>query len=228
MMPSLDDMRRAHSPDFVGFLKRAAKRIQPATIIDVGASNGCWSLIARDVWPEANLLCIEANPLFEQDLRATLAQLGGNASAVLALAGAVPGACRLHYHEQHPYQDVMAAPPDGGGREMPVVTLDGAVASAGYPGPYLVKLDVHGREHHIAEGARAILQQTVGIVAEVYTWPVGEESLPMLELLPIFLGLGFALTDFCSPIYRPIDGRLSSVDALLEPVSADHMGPGWA
>lgn len=223
MPASLADLRQAHSPDFRAFLERTAKRVQPLTIIDVGASNGCWSVLARDVWPQANLVCIEANPMFTAELSHVLRVLGG-AVMYTSLAYDKAGATDVHFHEDQPFQDVM----DGiwpRGVNINTITLDDA---ATFPGPYLVKLDVHGREHRILEGAKRVLAETVGIVAELYAWPVGDESMRMLDLLPIFRAKGFEMTDICNLFYRPLDGRLCSIDALLEPMSAKNMGPGWA
>ena len=45
-----------------------ATRFTPATIIDVGASDGQWLRMAHEVWPEAKLLLIEANPVFRDQM----------------------------------------------------------------------------------------------------------------------------------------------------------------
>src|SRR3990172_3667611 len=52
-------MEKADTMD--AMLARLAKRCTLATIIDVGASTGCWSEVAARHWPAANLILIEAD-----------------------------------------------------------------------------------------------------------------------------------------------------------------------
>lgn len=62
------------------------------------------------------------------------------------------------------------------------------------------------------------LKSTGAIVAEVYTWSQGGNSMRAAELIPhIEREHGFLPSDLCEPLRRPLDGRLVQVDLLLEP-----------
>ena len=107
---------------------------------------------------------------------------------------------------------------------VPVSTIDREIQQIGLPGPYLVKLDTHGREHRILAGARETLKQAGGLIIEVYTWPQGPNSMRMAELIPVIeLAHGFLPSDLCEPLRRPYDGRLVQCDMLFEPRTAAGM-----
>ena len=47
----------------------AARGLEIRTVIDVGASDGRWSLQAERLWPDARFHLVEANPVHEDRLR---------------------------------------------------------------------------------------------------------------------------------------------------------------
>ena len=57
-------------------LRRGSTRFRPATIIDVGASTGSWSMMAKSHWPNAQLVCIEADERHREKLEAFCASSG--------------------------------------------------------------------------------------------------------------------------------------------------------
>jgi FkbM family methyltransferase len=150
---------------FTAVLERAAKRLQPATIIDVGASNGQWSQLALETWPEARVLLIEANPVWkpEQDV---FCQRSG-ALSTWAVAGANEGHASVEFFKEEPCQGIKLEPT---GTVLPVTTIDAELRRTNLPAPYLLKLDVHGHENMILEGARKTLPKTCAVVVEVYFW----------------------------------------------------------
>ena len=208
-------------------LERAAARITPGTIIDVGASDGCWSIMAHRVWPAAKLLLIEANPVYAEARARMLA--GIEHRFVEALACADDGASLVRFSADNPLQGVYDAESEAGASMVKRVTID-ELMECDLPAPYLIKLDTHGREHEILRGARETLRQTCALIIEVYTWSLGDNSLRAVELLPLIeREHDFLPADFCDPMYRPFDGRVGQVDCLFEPRSAEGMNTSrWA
>lgn len=206
---------------FPEMLRRLAARFTPATIIDVGASDGRWSRMAHEVWPEAKLALIEANPVFRPQLECFWNE-HKKSYVWFDLAGERIGTARVRFAHDDPFQGVYPAGDEGA--EVNVASIDFLTSPTLLPGPYLIKLDVHGREHEILSGARETLKHTGAIVAEVYTWSQGPNSMRAAELIPhIEREHGFLPSDLCEPLRRPLDGRLVQVDMLFEPRTAPLM-----
>jgi FkbM family methyltransferase len=220
--------------DFRAMLLRAAKRFTPSTIVDVGASDGRWSKMSRTVWPEAAIVLVEANPRFRPDLIRFCAEAGGRCRAEHALAGATAGSTNALFNTANPYQgvgilraDEMRASPTEDTATVPVIRLDDVTAASADVAPYLLKLDVHGHEAMIFEGAHEVLAQSCAVVVEVYLWEPCTHAPKMWELIPLLGRYGFRPTDLCEPLYRPSDGRLAQVDMLFERSDAPGIEKWW-
>lgn len=210
-------------------LNRAKERgIEPKTIVDVGSSDGRWSRMAREVWPAAQLLLFEPNPVFAHELQKMEAT---GAHVARALCCAQPGGeTTVRMNFEKPYQGVYELGDEMHAQGAPeavtvyLSTIDHEVQARCLPGPYLVKLDTHGREHDILAGARETLRNTGGLIIEVYTWSQGPNSMRAAELVPVIeMAHGFLPTDLCEPLRRPYDGRMVQCDLLLEPRTAAGM-----
>jgi len=204
-------------------LARAAKRIKPAGIVDIGASDGRWAALARETWQDARLLCIEANPVHEPGLKAFCERTGSHYT--LELAGAALGMTRVQFNQQDPFQGVDITHSAEGDHVL-VTTVDEMVRESGLPGPYLLKFDTHGHEIAVLEGARVTLPNTTAIVMEVYSYPPCHGALRHWEMCRFLEDLGFLPTDICDPLWRPRDGRLHQVDMLFERYNAPGMNSG--
>ena len=233
-MASVDDVTVTfhvdHKPEdtFPAMLHRLATRFTPATIIDVGASDGQWSRMAHGVWPEAKLLLFEPNPVFKRAL-ADMVISGACVARAIACQHS-DGFSTVRMNFEKPYQgvyDLGDEMHEAGAPEVvtvPVATIDHEVEWRKLPGPYLIKLDTHGREHDILAGARETLKQAGALVIEVYTWSQGPSSMRMAELIPMIeMAHGFLPSDLCEPMRRPYDGRMVQCDMLFEPKTADGM-----
>jgi FkbM family methyltransferase len=235
-MPSIDDLPK-HNPHldrpattentFPAMLRRAAARFTPKTIIDVGASDGQWSCMVREIWPEAALLLFEPNPVYQPALAAMEAS-GAHVARALACAES-SGVKTLRMDFEKPYQGVYELDDSIHAGAAEVVTasvssIDNETKLRGLPGPFFVKLDTHGREHDILAGARETLKYAVGLVIEVYTWSQGPNSMRAAELVRhIENQHGFLPTDLCEPLRRPYDSRLVQCDMLFEHRTAAGM-----
>jgi FkbM family methyltransferase len=212
---------------FPAMLSRLAKRFTPATIIDVGGSDGRWSRMAREVWPTAKLLLFEPNPVFKVAL-AEMEREGAHVVRALACASA-SGETTVRMDFEKPYQGVyelddLMHSGSGETATASLATIDHEVTWRNLPGPYLVKLDTHGREHEILAGATQTLRSAGALVIEVYTWSQGPNSMRAAELIPcIEMAHGFLPSDMCEPLRRPLDQRIVQLDMLFEPRTAENM-----
>lgn len=210
-------------PDLLGLL--AARRLSIGTVIDVGASNGSWTHTARQFFPNCQHLLIEAQPVHQPALR-EYTSLNPNTHFVLAAAGAAPGEIFFD-----------AADPQGGQAAytrsashnvvLPVTTVDAEVERLGLPGPYLLKLDTHGFEAPILDGARLTLPAVNAIVMECYNFRMTPECLLFHEMCARLAGEGFRCLDLADVLHRPHDGVLWQMDLAFvrpDPAVFDYLG----
>jgi FkbM family methyltransferase len=195
-------------------LSHFAGRLPVSTVIDVGASNGCWTEQALGSWPDARFLLIEAQRHPHEPDLARLKSRHPRVDYVLAAAGNRVGT--IHFEASGAFAGRASDQPLGAnGIEVPVTTLDAEVARRTLPGPYLVKLDVHGYERAILEGAVRVLADTSLLVVEVYNFTLGEGALQFPEMCEHLRRLGFRPVAIVDPMYRPKDGVLWQFDCFF-------------
>ena len=201
-----------------GLLARAAARgVAPRTWIDVGASDGSWSQRARRHFPAANFLLFE--PLAERQAALAALHRRHGFETVAAVAGARPGQVDFAVGADLDGSGVAAG---GGGptRPVPVETIDRAVAARGLPGPYGLKLDTHGYELPVLEGAAAVLPQASLLVIEAYNFTLAPGSLRFPALCAWLEARGFRCCDLADPMRRPGDGALWQLDLAFAPAAS--------
>lgn len=209
--------RADRSFEMDGVLARARQRgLRPATIIDVGASDGIWSLRARRHFPEAAFLLFE--PLHEHLPALQVLQVRHGFIPVAAVAGAETGQVEF----------AVAPGLDGSGvaatraastRTVPQETIDAVTTAHGLSGPYCLKLDTHGYEIPVLEGAVRTLVKTELLIIEAYNFPLTSDSLRFNELCAWLEARGFRCCDLADPMRRPGDGVLWQMDLAFAPAN---------
>ena len=195
-------------------LRRAGARLPKiGTVIDIGAAAGKWTRLARPHFPEARFLLIE--PLRERvpELEAIRA-VDQRVEFVSAIAGAEPGEAALFIAEDLDGSGV-ADSPGSTTRTVAVTTIDREVTARNLPAPYFIKLDTHGYEVPILEGARATLAQTALLMIEAYNFQLTAGCLRFPQLCARLEELGFLPCDVIEPARRPGDLALWQMDLVF-------------
>lgn len=201
-----------------GLLARAAARgLDIATWIDVGASDGIWSLQARRHFPTSRFLLFE--PLAEHQAALAALHARHGFAVASAAAGRAPGEI-VFAIDPHLDGSGVAGPDATAVRTVPVETIDRALATHGLAGPYGIKLDTHGHELAVLEGAAHALASTVLLVIEAYNFALTPECLRFHELCAWLEGRGFRCCDLADPMRRPRDGALWQMDLAF--IRSDH------
>jgi FkbM family methyltransferase len=209
--------RRDRAFEMDGLLARAAARgVEIGTWLDVGASDGSWSLRARKHFPAARFLLFE--PLAERQAELAAVRRRHGFSVVAAAAGAKPGTIAFAIDPALDGSGV-ASPGDPGARAVPVETIDGAVAARRLAGPYGLKLDTHGHEVPVLEGALGVLAQSNLLVIEAYNFTLTPGSLRFHELCAWLEARGFRCCDLADPMRRSGDGALWQMDLAFAPAT---------
>lgn len=197
----------------------AARGLAVGTVLDVGASDGRWSLDARTRWPAARVHLVEAFDHWAAALDRLCAEEPGF-SHVLAAAGDREGEAWLRTDPADPFAGGTFDAPVDGARRVPRVTLAGEVRRLALPPPYLIKLDVHGAEVPILEGAAPLLPDTALVVIEAYAFRIRPGALLFDETCAHMAARGFRAIDLADPMWRPRDGALWQMDLFF--VRADR------
>lgn len=194
-------------------LSRVAQWCSVATIIDIGASDGRWTVLTRDHFPRAQFHLIEAQDVHEPALR-TLVSAHARISYVLAAAGDRPG--RIHFDTSDPWGGAASASSFGDSDTMLAMTsVDVEVDRLDLHGPFLIKLDTHGFEREILTGASRTLEDTNVVVVEAYNFTLRPGALRFHELVTYLETLGFRPVDVVNVLRRPADHVLWQFDMVF-------------
>jgi FkbM family methyltransferase len=207
---------KADTPMTTGLKRSRQRGVTARTIIDIGAAEGKWTEEARMVWREGHFVLFE--PLRERaPLLDAMAAQYANTHIVKAGAG----------REKATIDFFVTGDLDGSGvadngtnaekRRVSITTVDAEIARLGLQGPYLLKLDTHGYEVPIFEGATRVLQETELIVVECYGFQIAPGSLLFWEMCQYLDGKGFRLVDLVDVYSRPADNAFWQCDAFFIP-----------
>ncbi|HEY5704070.1 MAG TPA: FkbM family methyltransferase [Terrimicrobiaceae bacterium] len=206
-------------PTMLGGLERVKSRnVSIRTVIDVGASDGSWTEKCLAVFPDARYLLIEALYVHEPKLR-ELVNVRPNINYVVAAAGDREGEVHFYYADD-PYGGAASHSPfQSHDLVVPLTTIDTQVSQRSLTGPYLIKLDTHGFELPILDGAAGTLRQTELLIIEAYNFEMNraERVLRFHELCAYMETRGFRCSDLADPLYRTRDYMLWQMDLFFEP-----------
>lgn len=194
----------------------------PGTVIDVGANKGQFSRAAAMAFPGARIIAFEPQAEVAAVWRRNLADVPDAEVHACAL-GAEPGTVTFHPHEYSLSSSVLPvagssmAAEELASIEVPVRTLDEALAGEALAGPVLLKLDVQGYELEVLRGGGRTLGQVDALVVEL-AFERHYEGQPLFGAVQAELTtLGWAL-ELPLDVRRDGSGALVEMDGLFLPV----------
>ncbi|MAP55644.1 FkbM family methyltransferase [Altibacter sp.] len=195
-------------------LQRCKQRNLPIqTVIDVGASDGRWSAECMAAYPDAHYFLVEAQQEHLHGLQ-QFAATHANASFVLAAAGKANGT--IYFNNAELFGGIASETPfDEHSIEVPVISLDSEIEKRGLQPPFLLKLDTHGFEVPILEGAEQVISQANLIIIEAYNFNIESNSLCFWELCDYMQKLGFRPLEVVDLMAREYDGAFWQMDIFF-------------
>ena len=187
------------------------------TVIDIGASNGMWTEKCVKFYPEAYYFLIEAQKPHEKGLL-QLKKKMPRMDYILAAAGDRNG--EIYFDNSELFGGLAShVRLEGNYITVPVTTIDTQVQQHKLKAPFLLKLDTHGFEVPIFEGAKETLAQTELLVVETYNFTVAPGAKRFHEMCAFLEAKGFRCVDICDPLHRKRDRALWQFDLFFSPAS---------
>jgi FkbM family methyltransferase len=201
--------------------------VDPATVIDVGANVGQFSVAVSKGFPNAALFPVEPDPATAKILQGNVAPSVANNITVTAIGERV-GTIEFQVNTDSQVSSVLSLgedrkqsfPGSSVQRTMsvPLTTLDALFGGRGLTSPVLLKIDVQGYEDQVIAGAAAFLQSVRWVVMEVSFARLYEGEKDFPSMLALMTGHGFRFV-------RPLNfhtlgqsGAIIEMDALFEKV----------
>lgn len=187
----------------------------PAVVIDVGAQTGTEDLYRA--FPDARHLMIE--PVEEH--RGALMEIASKlkeAEIVIAAASSVSGETYLHVSDNARYAQMSdSREPEEGTlrnvRKIACTTVDDLCRKRALKGPFVVKIDVDGREMDVLQGMTDVLEKTECLISETVFF--GDDPNTFYAVLEFMKSRDFVVYDIVEPLYRPVDFALWQVDTVF-------------
>jgi FkbM family methyltransferase len=199
-----------------GLFRAYNRNILPKTVIDVGAAEGNWSLDASKLWPNANFLMLE--PLIERKIKLDqLCKQFNNFFYVQAGAGSKIGELDFYVTSDLDGSGIADNGTNSKKIKIPITSLDTEIERLNLKGPYLLKLDTHGFEVPILEGAENILKETSLVIIECYGLRIAPSSLLFWEMCQYMELKGFRLLEIVDVVLRENDYAFWQCDAFFIP-----------
>lgn len=189
------------------------RNIEITTVIDVGASDSRWSVECMQHYPNAFYHLIEAQEPHRPALE-KFRQKNSNVNYVLAAAGNKVG--EVYFDNSGLFGGLASDTPlEQNHIVVPVTTIDVEIAKHGLKAPYLIKLDTHGYEIAILEGAAETLKNANIIIIETYNFQIAKDSLRFWEMCAYMEKLGFLPIDMVDSMRRPKDNAFWQMDTFF-------------
>lgn len=196
-----------------GAISRCAGRgLLINSVIDVGASNGSWSIICMKHFPKAQYLLIEAQSPHEPGLIQFKKEFP-NSDYILAAAADKEGSIfflnndlmgGVASHSPFQYHNI----------EVQSVTINSEIKKRNLPPPYLIKLDTHGFEIPILEGSSEYIKDTNLFIIETYNYSVTPKYYEMCKYME---EKGFLTIEIADLHLREKDNSFWQMDTFFIP-----------
>lgn len=195
-------------------LERIASRgLDIGGVIDIGASNGMWTAAVLPIFQKARYLLIEAQSGHVDSLN-DFVNAHQNTEYILAAAGDEEG--EIYFDDSNLFGGLASKEQTASAKKrVPMITVDAEVKRRNLPGPYLLKLDTHGFEVPIIQGALETLKSTNLVVIETYNFKIAPGSLLFHEMCTYMERLGFGVIDISEPLWRTHDQSFWQIDLFF-------------
>jgi FkbM family methyltransferase len=188
----------------------AAMSLRGGVCLDIGANIGVHSLLMSElVGPAGRVYAFEPErrnfALLEANLKLNRVT---NVTAIATALGDSVGTCRLAVSPNNFGDHRVASGTEGRGGDVPITTVDAAMAAVPDGAVRFVKVDVQGYEHHVLRGMRATLERNPNLILALEVFPqalraAGSSAQEVMERLRDIGMVGWEFLPRLQPIQPP-------------------------
>lgn len=190
-----------------------ANHFDVKSILDVGASDGRWSKDCMMHFPEAHYILFEPQPCHSDALDSMEEEFRGKITIVKKAAGEKSG--KTYFDITDPFGGALKDSKTANAVEVSLTSIDDSINEIGLIGPFLIKLDTHGFEIPILEGASKTLNNCMVLVIEAYNYNIEPGSVLFWQLCEYLNKKGFRPIDIVDIMYREYDNSLWQMDIVF-------------
>lgn len=210
--------RRLNAPNTALSLKRLKSLgFKPTLIFDVGAYQGEFMELCRNMWPNSKVICFEPLEHCVQKLRRKASCQSGKVEIFPLLVGE-----RSDNHVLfHCAETASSILPERNKNNFPVSfypmnTLD-QIAQERFLDciPNFVKIDVQGYEYRVLQSAKQVLEKSEVLLIELNLIDIHEGTTCAADVIHWLSTKGWSLYDICGFYRRPLDEALWQIDAIF-------------
>jgi FkbM family methyltransferase len=225
LIRNLKQARQAEKRKAVVDKWRLLTRFQPRTILDIGANEGQFARLIREIFPDVMLYSFE--PI--QDCFLKLDEFhkeSGHGKAFPYALGESTGVNTIHRSAFTPsssllkmgklHAEELPNTAKTWREEIQIRRLDDIVSEMNIETPLVIKVDVQGFENQVIEGGRKIFAQAGAVVMELSSYELYENQSTFESVEPVMRGMGFVFRGVVDQMLSPRDGRILQYDALFE------------
>jgi FkbM family methyltransferase len=215
-----DIVRRSHS---LGSMDVSLERLKqnglnPKVILDVGAHRATWSLLAKRVFPSANMLLVEPQEEMRLDLERFCASHPGSRFVLVAAGDRTGEMIQTIWGDLAGSSLLPRSRPDllssGRQRRVPMATIDSLVSECDTK-PGLVKLDIQGFELDALRGAGTLFGTTESFILETSLFRFIDRQPDLYDVVTFMKERGYQVYDIAGALRRPLDRALGQVDLVF-------------
>jgi FkbM family methyltransferase len=204
-----------------GALFRCKKRrLEINTVIDVGASDGRWSRLCMKYFPNAQYLLFEPQEPHIQGLDKLMNEKK-NVEYISAAAGNRNGV--IFFDNSDLFGGLASESPfKQNCIQVPIARIDDEIAKRKLKPPFLIKLDTHGYEIPVLEGAMQSLNNTELLIVETYNFKLTKTSLKYYQMCDYLDRNGFSSIEMVDFMLRGKDKSFWQMDIFFIPSIRDE------
>ena len=194
---------------------------QPLHVLDIGAYQGSWTRMCKDVWPDARICMVEPQPERAPGLEALARSMTGVELKRALLSDVPQQNAVFHLAETGSSSMVLLSNPDAPKIMLQTQTLSSLVAGTNFARPDFIKVDVQGAELKVLDGGQEVLAAAQVVMLELSLIEEYVQGPLFAEVVAYMAARDLLVHDICTIFRNTPSQAMNEVDVIS--VSYTHL-----